>query len=211
MSGFKRLNLVPLSTRFELVLRTQLRRWAGRIGFVLCGLGVITLWQASETHSSAIERQQKELLYQPVRDMMSSNSTISQQLKEFERQRIELENLVAGTTPLHILKAIAVASHHASGQIVVTNLSCNSQDVEEKLAVKQTTASAPKQKITRTGFVTMSGSGEDDESIMEFISALKQSGLFVKVELKSASHSKAQDQTTKQFLIEAQSEIEVAS
>ncbi|TWT59931.1 PilN domain-containing protein [Rubinisphaera italica] len=211
MSGFKRLNLVPLSTQFELILRSQLRRWVKTIGFVICGLAIIILWQVSELHVSTVVLHQKEMRYQPVRDMMSQNSKISQQLKEIEQQKTQLKNLVSGPTPLHILKAIAVASHHASGQVVVTSLSCNSQDVQEQQPAKSTNVSNVSRKCKRIGTVAMAGNGEDDEAIMEFISALKSSGLFNKVELKSATHTKDQNHTTKQFHIEAISETEVAS
>ncbi|HCS52320.1 PilN domain-containing protein [Rubinisphaera sp.] len=211
MSGYKRMNLVPLSTQFELILRSQLRRGMTTIGFVVCGLAIIILWQASELQVSTVELQQKELRYQPVREMMSQNSNISQQLKQIEQQKTHLNNLVAGPTPLHILKAIAVASHHASGEVVVMSLSCNSQDVEEQQAGKPTNVSDVKRKLKRMITIAMSGKGEDDEAIMEFISALKGSGLFKKVELKSASHANDLNQTSKQFHVEAVSETEVGS
>jgi hypothetical protein len=187
-------NLLPASFQQRAMLRRRLVQWATVWLGTLLLLAAGAMWRVSS--EAALRQEVLDLEEQcgPLRELAQENQTIRDRLAEISGRQSLFAELDRAQRPLQVLGIISESALATDQQLHVDRLQLSpiAQPTDPKPATtKAATAAAPPVKEVKTApnhtSLVLSGLATDDLAVARFISGLRHSGVFHKVELQSSS------------------------
>jgi len=173
------LNLMPQGLQRRELIRARVRQWS--IVWVVAGALAVTVgsiqWTRLGSARSRVLGLQKE--YAPVETLQKDNTSIRSQIEELQqREKITLE--IADERPvLTLLGSVSRAARECEGNVCV-----------QKLSLKPARAAGGSRRLNSAETdvqrrLTLNGLGVDNLSVARFVAALRDTGVFSQVDLKS--------------------------
>jgi Tfp pilus assembly protein PilN len=210
MGGFLVLiNLLPQSARLKNqyyhLLRYYLKVWslAGAGGLLLVAAHLWNLYQAKLQLNSLAVRSQ------PVYSLQDKLSDDCKKIKFLKAECTMLEQLQPIDHSIELLGILVKETQSEPGTIQLQRLSLTrSQPLEAATANPKSQNSSSKGvaavqvSLSATGTLQLNGVAENEAALAKFVSGLRSSGAFERVDLKSSAQNVAANRSTQQYQLE---------
>lgn len=185
-------NLLSRPFQIRVELRSILRGWA--FVWCLCLLATLPIivggYRDIQARRSALERV--KIRSRPIQYLATSTAVLEAQLTEARRQNEWLGGVQPTSRTLRFLQAVARSTQLTGERLCVDEFIMNENlNAASPLAAGN---QAPKEAPVQTGIarvngssVTLKGMAVDDESIARFVTEMRKSQTFSRVELLSVS------------------------
>jgi Tfp pilus assembly protein PilN len=186
-----------------LIIRSCLIVWTG-IGAIVAG-GLLTVgWQQHARLAAAqTALQQAEAECLPVRAMQEENDRMSRRIAELHGRQTLLAQLKRGRDPLQLVGLVSRSAMFVEGELKVAALS---YQISRPSAVEQPNRAGDAATVTppppETIRLTLDGIAMNDMAVSKFIVALRDSGCFTSVELRSSIRATLATGNARKFLVE---------
>ena len=204
------INLLPANTRLKIQFRSMLRRFAriwclAGIGAVACGLAQAwQYWHTAQTLAAL------EARCQPLYGLQEQIQKDHQQLKKLEAQRDTLTHLQPPDHFMDLLGVLVQTTRAELGRLHIQRMTLQAAQNAAPVAGKsssRTTASAPAPTAgSTTSIVSLNGQADDDAALARFVSTLRETSVFTRVDLKSSSQVSGGTGTARQYQLECRYE-----
>ena len=199
------INLLPPNTRLKIQFRSMLRRYV-RI-WCLAGLGAVACAsvQVWECRQAAARIAALEDRCQPLYALQQVISEDRQQLQQLEARSKQVSQLQPTDHFIDLLGVLVTAAQANGGKVHVQRLTVQAgQPTAQPIPARGATATSPTGSPAVVSTLSLNGLAEDDEALAQFVTALRQSGVFERVELRSSSQVAAD--STRQYQLECRYE-----
>jgi Tfp pilus assembly protein PilN len=197
------INLLPESTRGKIQFAGQLRSFArawlvaSLLVFALILSQAKALWQDHQ-RLAALEGN-----CVPLYALQAEIDGTEKKIRQMEARLVRLSQLQPDNHALDVLGLLTSAMRRANGALVVQRLNFQSEHVNTQVKgtppAKSIYANA---ESSRKYTLTLSGVTDDDASFSRFVSGLRETAVFDRVELKSSSQTNGSDRLAKQYQLE---------
>ncbi|MDB5340630.1 MAG: hypothetical protein JWN70_6249 [Planctomycetaceae bacterium] len=198
------LNLLPIQLRRRTLLRTRLRQW-GFIWATMCAVAILLLGRSWYVLSAAYgDLATWERRASGVQAVHEQNERLRVQIEGLRRRLAKYGDLNSEQIGLKLLATVSQSSAKTSGSHQIQKLSFNQTLVADApvhaTPNAATTATPPKTREVRA--LVLSGVAKSNITIAEFVSTLRDSGVFQKVDLKSSQGNKTNTKGPRQYQVE---------
>lgn len=201
------INLLPPNTRLKIQFRCVLHRYLLVWSIASFAVAVHAGSQIKNIYDVRCQLAGLDMRCQPVYAMEES---IHRARHELTLLRAHLDRLREAEPTDHTLELLGVlgqAAKSAAGKLVLQRVSLQDGQavpaISTPVAADQAKrAAAPKTLTT----VSLSGVADDDVTLTQFISSLRQSGVFEHVSLKASSQAAGSERLSRQYQLECRYE-----
>ncbi len=193
------INLLPWHYRRRCLLRRRLRQWSIAWAVVVLSLAAGWLEQHARWQAALAELEMHEQRYDEIRAVKSEIARLMAQQQSLGKQQDLVSQLQQAPPPLLTLALVSASAAKCEGRVAVAKLAYG----EETPAASPTPTPSASQAMPPGGHptapavsrpaycgrLTIDGIGTDNVAIAEFVLGLRESGLFERVDLKSAAAS----------------------
>lgn len=202
------INLLPPKTRLKIQFRSMLRRFS-RI-WCLAGVGAmacaaVQIWECWHTgHRLAVLESRCLPLYAVQHEIQKDYK----ELQLLQSRCAMLDQLQPADHFIDLLGVLVQATRAELGKLHIQRLSLQSSQSAVSVASKSATRGAPAipTLAATTSTLSLQGLADDDEALAQFVAALRQSGVFERVELKVSSQVSGGSRTARQYQLECRYE-----
>lgn len=202
-------NLLPLDFRRLLLVKIRLLQWSLVWGLSL--LALVALWAAKSVDRQAQTRQLQTLERQcdPLREMNADNKRVRKRLAELEQRQSLLADLDTVQYPLLLVGIVSQGTHRSQARVQVRDFSLapvapvsakstkSANQVKKKKNEKQA-----EENVSARMRLTLKGIALDDLAVAQFIVALRDTGVFNSVELKSSLVTQLASGLAREYFVE---------
>jgi Fimbrial assembly protein (PilN) len=191
------LNLLPWKCQRGQMIRLRLARWSilwGAAAGALVILGLLA-WNRSQASQRQLERLEWE--YAPVARLHNEIKTLRGRLEGLDRQEAALALLETPRPALTLLGFVSQSTRECEGRLRVEHLAL--QTTEE---AARTAAKTPVEKAPGPSAVTIRGTAADNQAVARFVMALRETGAFDRVDLKSSEEKTIEERRVCSFSVE---------
>ncbi|MFG0335106.1 MAG: PilN domain-containing protein [Maioricimonas sp. JB049] len=195
------MNLLPLPLQKKLLIRRRLSRWG--IVWGLCSVVALTVafvWSNRHSGSKAALAVLNDQVA-PIRKLEAENGQMLEQINDIVARQSLLGDLDSAERPLTLVGIVSHSAASTQSRLQVQRFAMHRQEItptETKAAPAE--ASEKPETIVQTT-LELSGVALDDLAVARFISALRETGIFVQVELKSSLSTQVADNPAKEYLV----------
>lgn len=184
-------NLMTSESRCRCLIRRHVARW-GRVVLLLAMLSGVCWWSVQDDLKDAEVRlaqlnQRAELF----RTQLATNAKAREKMKQAQHRRELFERLASPHEPLQLVGIVSASSREQDGRIRVDSFSVRLVESQpypaRPVAAKQQVNSESGTPEIQRHSLVIAGVADDDQSLSQFITALRKANVFVDVELKSSS------------------------
>lgn len=194
------MNLLPVRFRRRLVFYTRLRVWAAI--WALCGaVGVsCCLVQAAHLVSVQAKLAKLEAEADPILKMDEENDAVTSRIRELIGRESILGEVSGVPQPLTLVAVLGQSAAQARGGLQIDRLQIRQLKTDGPAKGNTggknppTAPGAEPASAAHSLEISVRGVAMDDVAVAEFVSALRETGLFAQVELRS-SMADHRDQT----------------
>ncbi|MHC4403474.1 MAG: hypothetical protein ACYTG0_27775 [Planctomycetota bacterium] len=197
------INLLPLEYRRRELLKRRLAQWAlVWAGCLLLAGGVWWLkhgrYRASQ---SAVESAEQR--YFPLAKLMQQRDVMHRELRELSARGTVLGQVRNGRPLFTLIGLTSKSARRSNGRLFVRRMAFAQHLTEPETAAQRSGAgrNAPAETMPWAG-VTFQGEALDHLAIAKFAAALRDSGLFRRVELRSSVDGKSEHPDARSYLLE---------
>lgn len=200
-------NLLPASFQLKLLMRASLRRWSLIWAVALGSALAYCSTQCRDVFDIAERVATLEAQCQPLRKLENEMVDLQTQLTRLESERRILEQLQPDEHSLQLLGLLSTSARQTGGMVQVqrlnyvaaaypTSVSSNTVRQGPKPANVVPTTEAPRATLS------LQGLADDDNALAAFVTALREQGIFQRVELKASSQLRTQGGSNRQYQLE---------
>ncbi|QDU40141.1 hypothetical protein Mal4_44960 [Maioricimonas rarisocia] len=195
------MNLLPLPLQKKLLIRRRLTQWG--IVWGVCGvtaLVVALVWSNRHSDSKATLAVLTDQVT-PVRKLEAENEQMLEQINDIVARQSLLGDLDSAERPLTLVGIVSHSAASTKSRLQVQRFTMHRQEITptDAKATPGNTAKKPETIVQTT--LELSGVALDDLAVARFISALRETGVFVRVELKSSLSTQVADNPAKEYLV----------
>lgn len=200
------MNLLPLEVRRRLLVKTRLFQWAVVWGLSL--VAVVGLWAVESVDLQAQTRQLQmlERRCDPLRKLDAENKRVRERLAELEQRQSLLADLDTVQYPLLLVGIVSQGAHSSHARIQVSDFSLaplSAKITKSKIQVnKKKNEKQAKENVSARMRLTLKGIALDDLAVAQFIVALRDTGVFNAVELKSSLVTQLEGGQAREYFVE---------
>ncbi|MGN6135998.1 MAG: PilN domain-containing protein [Aureliella sp.] len=208
------INLLPANTRLKIQFRSMLRRfariWAAAgVGALACAaLQVRECWHASQRLAEL------EARCEPLYALQQQIQSDRRQLNSLQARCEMLSGLQPSDHFLDLMGVLVESTQREAGKLHIQRLSLQSsqqaaaapQAPSRAAAASAAAGSAAAGNLVPIGTLSLNGLAEDDASLAQFVAALRETGVFDRVELKSSSQVAGGSKASRQYHLECRYE-----
>jgi Tfp pilus assembly protein PilN len=181
-------NLLPERLQQRQIVRRHAARWA--VAWVVCllvGPGTYFV-QRSEALSLRTEAEVAEAEHAEIQAALRNGDAIQAKIKALQEQQRQFDSLPNGHVPLSLLQLLGRSARTTAGQLRL-----------ETIGIRE--VAETDEAMTRVT-VDIEGSALSDQSIGRFVAALRKSGVFESVVLKSSHGAESAKQPSRRFRLQ---------
>lgn len=197
------LNLLPKEFGRRLIIRRALVLWSSILLFAC--LAVIAAGYRDHAILSTARRELavSEARCEPVRATLKENNIIGGRIAELRGRQTLLANLNRGRHPLQLVGLVSRSAQNVGGNLKVASLSYQITEtvVQSDVGQQNNTGVTPPATIESI-HLTLDGIAANDLAVSKFILALRESGYFRTVELRSSVRSELATGRTRSFRVD---------
>lgn len=189
-------NLLPYPVLRQQVVHRWLRRWfvIGCLAAAAATIALGNLWYAAQ--AARTQRERLEAEYRPVKKANQEIQSLRAQIAEFQQREAISMALSDDRPPLVVIGLISRAAQSCRGSVVVEHLEF------KRGAVSQPKSGSTDHRLRDAGLLALSGTGQSNVAVAQFAAALRDAGIFERVELKSTQAEKNEDGDFRNYSIE---------
>lgn len=199
-------NLLPLNYRRACLVRRRLRAWSIAWSAIAVGLGCAWCYERTRWQAAYDELEKQERRYDEVRSLKAKIARLVAETQQLSKQQDFVVRLQQSPPPLLPLALVSAGAARCEGAVAVRQMIYAGDGSSTSLAAIEPQAQAGTQPAsniqdvqhTQTARLTIDGIGADNLAIAEFLLGLRESGVFERVELKSAATGATDNLTTYQ-------------
>lgn len=197
------LNLLPIGYLRARLVRRRLALWTPVWGAVVL-LGITNWWSSYEAYCAASHSFADSLRrYAPVRKMSSEIDQLRRRIDELNNRETMLVELSEPHPPLSGLTLVGRCAAQCEGHVRINHMLLERsagivQTGKRQLPGAQAAAAAAGDERSQ---LTLEGVGLDNVSVATFVEALRDTGAFLKVELKSTVRAGGESGAMRQFVV----------
>jgi Tfp pilus assembly protein PilN len=201
------INLLPPNTQLKIRFRSMFRRFARMWALAGFGALICAAVQARECWHAHRRLAALEARCEPL-------YTLQQQIQK-DRRQLDLQqaryNMLSQLQPadhfIDLLGVLVDAMRAEVGKVHVQRLAVQSGQLGTTAASKAPVRGAqPAAGATATSTLSLNGQAEDDASLAQFVAALRETGVFERVELKASSQVAGVGKVARQYQLECRFE-----
>lgn len=191
------LNLLPWKCRRGQMVRLRLAQWSlpGALIVGVLAIGSLVEWSSSQAAQQRLERAEWE--HAPLARLQGEIKTLRGRLDELDRQEKALAQLDSPRPALSLLGFVSQSARECGGRLRVEHLSLHATEEAAKTAAK-----TPGEKSAGASAVSIRGTAADNQAVARFVMALRETGAFDRVDLKSSEEKSVEDRRTCSFSLE---------
>ncbi len=205
-------NLLPIGYRRRCLLRQRLRQWSIVWAVVAFALAAIWLERRSSWQVALEQVEDQEQQYDELRAIKIQTARLARQKLVFGKQQALVASLEHSPPPLLPVALISASAARCEGRVAVRHLVYNEETPPQQSvaspaaggpdkAPSATPAAAPATPLP-VGKLTIDGVATDNVAIAEFVLGLRDSGVFERVDLKSAATSATRSGSVTTYQVE---------
>ncbi len=185
------LNLLPWSERRKHVLRRCLRQWALIWSLGAC-LALTVVWtQYSTLQGERHELSKKQRAASPITKQIARILEMEERLADLRQHEVIQLALENKRPVIALLAVVSKSSSECSGDLYL-----------EKLSFDREVGRTPATADSSLGSITMEGTAINNLVVAKFVSLLRDTGLFQRVELKSSVTAKNVTRSFQAYIVE---------
>ena len=192
------LNLLPYTLRRRQIVRLRFRQWCFIWAAAAAIASGIVYWtQYASCQSCLADLQMLERKYAPLKKMETELNSMRAQMDDLQKRETLALSLADDVPDLTLLGTISRAAYQSNGSVYVKQWILDRKTTPQRHD-KNSVVEAPK----RSGMLTLQGAGIDNLSVARFVAALRDSGVFDVVELKSTGMQATRNTEARGYLVE---------
>jgi Tfp pilus assembly protein PilN len=177
-------NLLPYGVLSQQVIRCWLVRWAVIGGLAVAGAAIALAHVRHAAIRTEAQRERLEADYRPVADAKKQAKTLRTQIGELE-QREAISMALSDERPvLTVVGLVSRAAQACRGGVLVEQLEF------QRGGVSQAGGRAAHHAPSGAGLLSLTGVGRSNVAVAQFAAALRDAGVFQRVEVKSTAVEK---------------------
>lgn len=208
------INLLPWHYRRRCLLRRRLRQWSIAWAAVAIALAAGWLDQYGRWQTALAELEMHEQRYDEIRTVKSEIARLRAQQQNLGKQQNLVSQLQQAPPPLLALALVSGSAARCEGRVAVGRLAYGEEAVMSAPAAASPAPPAgatppggnsPPATAARPAYrgrLTIDGIGADNVAIAEFVLGLRESGVFERVDLKSAAASTSRAMNVTAYQVE---------
>ena len=185
------INLLPSDIKLELRARVALRWWG--LIWAFCGAGLIAYctWEYGTLRETKAEATRLSVQCQPLHTLQEQIKIDYQQTQALLEEEKILNRIQSTDHLIELLAIIVKATRHAEGHLQIQRL-----DLLARQSAETTNTPSPSQITSNENLnkqpkslatLTMQGVADNEQILAQFVSGLRASEIFERVDLKSSS------------------------
>jgi Tfp pilus assembly protein PilN len=190
------INLLPPGLGIKLLIRRRLRGWAIVWGFAL----VVGVLAVSNDYADLLRvRTEFDHLsnrVQPLEQLHTKISTTKKRLRDLDQEVNRLQAVCVDDRSLAVLKVVGQSIEQIAGKVQVDHLNMVCSGWRTSAGKTKKSGPGPLEST-----VALRGIATDDLAIADFVAALRRSGVFAQVDLRSTQQFVAGKIVGRQFQI----------
>ena len=199
-----RVNLLPFGFRRKLLFRRAAKRWG--LAAALCSI-VLGLMGVREYRELRLQQQGlalRQMRAEPLEMLKSHNARLAEKLKLLAERETLLGELESGHFALQLLSAVSRSAAAGDDGVHVQHLGLSrvTTRVVDKSAPEPKPGERRPETEIETLVVTVKGIGADNLAVARFVVALRDTGLFEKVDLKSSTLGADASRGVRSYIVE---------
>lgn len=195
------LNLLPIGYLRARLIRRRLALWSP-VWLAVALLGASRWWTGyTECRAVADQRMAREQRYEPVKRMMVKVGDMRRRIDELEARETMLDELSEPHPPLSGLALIGLSASKCDGRVRVDHLVLERNKSAAAPAAGRRQAPNVESLSAGRSRVLLDGTGLDNQAIAAFVEALKNTGAFLEVELKSTVRTGDETDAVRTFMV----------
>ena len=187
----RHLNLLPWQCRRRTLLRQRLRSWS--VGWAAIGLLCCVLYGAEWVRLSRVQQDLAESQRRAasVQAVDQQNGKLKREVARLQEDVDKFGHLKNERLGIHLLGAVSQSWNVCGGKIQVQKMALRESFVQENAspdkAVKPASATPAKPPLLqKIQTLSLTGVAVNNLAVSQFVAALRDSGAFVRVDLKSS-------------------------
>ena len=190
-------NLLPWNYRRRCLVRRRLRQWA--VAWTVVALALVVGWLdlRAQWETALAQVETHDQRYDEVRSLKGENARLLAQKQGLGKQQDLVVQLQQAPPPLLPVALVSASASRCEGRVAVQHLVYNEEPPTTQPVPQLTpTPSGTQPAIVatanrppRSARLTVDGIGADNVAVAEFVLGLRDSGVFERVDLKSAAAS----------------------
>ena len=197
------INLLPWEFRRRTSVRRVLTRWAIVAVIALVASGFFVVDSHLKLRESQTKLQQLVQQTVPLREVVEENRHLSEQLKRSDQRRLLLDSLAATSQPLQLIGIVSQSASTNPGEILVQQFELTQTEAATIARGKSTTSrneAPPVVEMQRR--LGLTGLATDDLALSQFVSQLRDVGVFHTVELRASSDVELSAGSARRYTVE---------
>ena len=197
------LNLLPSQFGRDQIIRGSLVLWSC-IGLIACSALIAAGYrQHARLTAARSELADSEVRCNPVRATLKENNSIGGRIAELHGRQTLLAHLNRGQHPLQLIGLVSRSAQIVGGNLNVASLSYQiTETVVQPESVKQDSTGDTPAAVTESIRLTLDGFAANALAVWKFILALRESGYFTTVELRSSVRSELATGRARSFRVD---------
>jgi hypothetical protein len=199
------INLLPINYRRRTLTWVRLRQWL--VAWLLAWTTLVPAWWIKDRERRAAQSAMEPLEHEfaAVMKLQAENRRMLAKLNDVGTRETLLGELQAEPPPLLSVALVSRSARNSGGELFVDHLTYDSHYAQRQLYERQKkdpqrAKILPEQVIHRD--LVLTGLGVNNLAIAAFVVALRDAGVFNRVDLKSAVQSADSDRPAIQYLVE---------
>lgn len=184
------LNLMTLESRRRHLVMRHVARWS-RVTALFVALAAVCWWRVSGDVSDVEARLNRlSKLSAPYREEIANNRKLRLRIQVAEQRKYLFNQLSFPQQPLQLVGIISASAREQEGKVQIVTFALGPHKVastSKPPTQRRSRRGAPpkpkKETVTRSA-VNLSGIADDDLTLSRFVASLRETGVFLDVELK---------------------------
>lgn len=195
------MNLLPVSLQKKLLVRRRLKQWG--VVWGLCAAVALTvafIWSDRHSDSKATLAELNERVA-PLRELDVENDQMLQKINDILARQSLLGDLDSAERPLTLVGIVSHSAASTQARLQVQRFTMQRQEITAPTSGETTKNDTQEPETIVQTTLELSGIALDDMAVARFITALRETGVFVQVELKSSLSTQIADNPAKEYLV----------
>lgn len=189
-------NLLSLDFRLRMLRRARLRQWLVMGGLSLLVTAALCFVEYRKLRQSRQEVRSQAEVCQPLKAMQIGTAQIRDRLAELRGRQSLLGELRDEQVPYRVVGVVSHSARKCRGRLRVERLDLSESEVAE------TKQDQPQDAAEDLTAVKLAGIAADNLAVARFVVALREFGVFERVDLKSSLGDAQSGGRSRKYLIE---------
>ena len=192
------LNILPCALRRRQMVRLRLFQWCFIWAAAAAAASSTLYWTKYVPYQACqADLQARERKYAPLKKLQTELDAMRPQMDDLQKREALALSLADDVPDITLLGIISRAARQSDGSVYVKQLL-----LERKATLETPDEHGDSAGQKRRGVLTLHGAGVDNLSVARFVAALRDSGVFDTVELKSTGIEAATGTEARSYLVE---------